>query len=470
MRVTVFVRLGLAVLLIAATPILAVDPPKIEWHGEVRVRGEYVDNFSDFNSDSDSMMYGGSDDAFEFFPYRARVGVGGEFANNVHGYIELQAADALGSELEQRDVLSSNDSNIDLYLATIIAKQIGGSNTDLAFGRQELRFDNEFLLGDLDFYNGVSHDGVRATWNFESGPLDAFWFRLNETFDDDADTDFWGVHYTWDDVLEKGDIGVYGYYLRGDTVSGTGRLDVYTIGGRAGQDREGESGFVWNAEVAFQVGTLGNAGVMGEDADVSGLGFEGWFGYNWNVGETDHRFMGEIYYGSGDDDDTDDEANAFITLFQDFHDATNRLGVADVVAGSNVMAISLSYEFVHGPHSVLVELFDFSAMEAGQDSHLTVSPTQVGFGLPGDFNGVAVTSGDPDGAGPLEANSEDSIGQELDIVYNFDYTEHLSFGAGMGYFMPGDAVQNATDPDGSGPLAGFDDSAVRLYGQARLRW
>ena len=56
------------------------------------------------------------------------------------------------------------------------------------------------------------------------------------------------------------------------------------------------------------------------------------------------------------------------------------------------------------------------------------------------------------------------------MVYNFDYTDNLSFGAGLGYFMPGQAIESATDPDGAGPLAGFDDAAVRLYGQARLRW
>jgi hypothetical protein len=451
--------LGFAALIGAAAPVLAApEPPKIDWHGEVRLRGEYVDNFQDWNSDSLA------DDGFDFFPYRARVGVGGEFANNVRGYIELQAANAWGTEMAQRHVLDSNDSDIDLYLATIEAKQIGGSNTDLTFGRQELRFDHEFLLGDLDFYNGVSLDGVRATWNFESGPLDAFWFRTNETFEDDADTDFWGAHYTWDDVIKNGDIGVYGYYLRSDTISGTGRQDIFTIGGRAGQERDGDSGFVWNAEVAFQAGTIGNV-FAGEDADIAALGFEGWFGYNWHSGENDHTLQGKVYYGSGDDDPTDDEANSFNPLFQDFHDSTNRLGVADVVAGSNVMAISLGYNFAHGPHSVLVEFFDFLTAEAAQDDHLGyVNETQVGFSpfsVPGDFDGVAIT---PNG------NDEDSIGQELDVVYNFDYTDNLSFGAGLGYFMPGQAIEDGTDPDGAGPLAGFDDAAMRLYGQARLRW
>jgi len=468
MRTKVFAVLGLAALVVAATPVLADDAEmigKIVFHGEVRLRGEFVDNFEDWNSDSLA------DDSFDFFPYRARVGVGGEFANNVHGYVELQAADAMGDEQVQRDVLESNDSDIDLYLAMIQMKQIGGSSTDLTFGRQELRFDHEFLFGDLDFYNGISLDGVRATWNFESGPLDGFWFRTNETFDSDADTDILGAHYTWDDVIENGDIGAYGYYLRDDTVSGTGRVDLFTFGGRAGRSREGEDGFLWNAELAFQTGTIGNAGVMGDDADISALGFEGWFGYNWNAGESDHRLQGKVYYGSGDDDDTDDEANAFNPLFQDFHDSTNRLGVADAVAGSNVMAISLGYTFEHGAHSVLVELFDFVTAEASQDSHLIVGPTMAGyFFLPGDFDGVVITSGDPDGAGPLSANDEDSIGQELDVVYNFDYTDNLSFGAGLGYFMPGEAIESATDPDGAGPLAGSDDAAMRLYGQARLRW
>ena len=459
MRAKAFTVFGFAAMILAATSILAApEPPKINWHGEVRLRGEYVDNFEDWNSDSLA------DDGFDFFPYRARVGVGGEFANNVFGYIELQAANAWGTEATQRHVLTSNDSDIDLYLATIVTKQIGGSKTDITFGRQELRFDNEFLLGDLDFYNGVSYDGVRATWNFESGPLDGFWFKTNESFENDADTDLWGVHYTWANVIKNGDIGAYGYFRRTDTISGTGREDLFTIGGRAGQHRDGDSGFVWNAEAAFQAGTIGNLGFNGDDADIAAFGFEGWFGYNWHSGENDHTLQGKVYYGSGDDDPTDDEANAFDTLAQDFHDSTNRLGVADVVAGSNVMAISLGYNFAHGPHSVLVEVFDFLTAEPAQAAHLNVNPTAVGFSpfsLPGDFDGVAVT---PNG------NDEDQIGQELDVVYNFDYTDNLSFGAGLGYFMPGQAIEDGTDPDGAGPLAGFDDAAMRLYGQARLRW
>ena len=467
MRAKVFAVLGLAALVVAATPILADDAAtagKIKFHGEVRLRGEYVDNYSDFDSNGENAFGFGQDDSFDFFPYRARVGVGGDFANNVSGYVELQAADAWGTEQAQRHVLESNDSNIDLYLAMIEMKSIGGSKTDITFGRQELRFDNEFLFGDLDFYNGVSLDGVRATWNFGSGPLDGFWFRTNETFDQDADTDILGAHYTWANVIKNGDIGAYGYYVRADTTSGTGREDLFTFGARAGQHRDGDSGFVWNAEAAFQTGTIGNLGVGGDDANVSGLGFEGWFGYNWHTGESDHTLQGKVYYGSGDDDPTDDNADAFNPLFQDFHDATNRLGAADMVQGSNVMAISLGYNFKHGAHDVLVEAFDFHTAEANQAAHLNVSDTQVGFfpgSVPGDFDGVAITP---------NANDEDSIGQELDVVYNFAYTENLSFGAGLGYFMPGQAIQDATDPDGAGPLAGFDDAAMRVYGQARLRW
>jgi hypothetical protein len=450
----------MAALVVAAIPVLAedADPGKIFFHGEVRLRGEYVDNLEDWNSDATS------DDGFDFFPYRARMGVGSEFANNVIGYVEIQTGGVMGGDDEQRHVVFSNHGDFDLYIATIQAKQIGGSKTDLTFGRQELVFDNEFLLGDLDFYNGISYDGVRATWNFDSGPLDGFWFKTDETFEDDADTDFWGAHYTWANVIKNGDIGAYGYYRRMDTISGTGREDLFTFGGRAGQRRDGDSGFVWNGEVAVQVGTLGNLGVAGDDADIMAFGFEGWFGYNLHSGENDHTFQGKVYYGSGDDDATDDEANAFDPLSQDFHDATNRLGVADVVAGSNVLAISVSYNFAHGPHNVLVELFDFHTAEPLQDSHLNVSPSAVGFSpfsFPGDFDGVSVTP---------NANDEDALGQELDVVYDFEYTANLSFGAGLGYFMPGQAIEDGTDPDGAGPLSGFDDAAVRLYGQARLRW
>lgn len=461
MRMKMLSVLGLlCALVLTASPVLAQatdDGGKIQFHGEVRLRGEFVDNFEDFDSNGINAL--GDDDTFDFFPYRARVGVGGEFANNVFGYVEFQTADAMGLDSEARSVLFSNSDNVDLYLANITMKSVRGSKVDLTFGRQEIKFDTEFLLGDLDFYNGVSHDGVRATWNLGSGPLDGFWVRLNESFEADADTDFWGVHNTWNNVLKDGDIGAYGYYLRADTTTGVGRTDLFVIGARAGQDVKGADGFFWNAELAGEFGNIGKVMAPdGSDASITAFGGEGWFGYNWNAGELDHRLSGRVYYATGDGDPTDDSAEAFIPLFQDFHDASNRLGVADAVYGSNVTALSIAYNLYTGPHHFGAEFFSFTTNEAAQDVDATsaVFPTRIGFdftGAPGTFNGVAVT---PNG------NDENALGMEFDVLYDYQYSKNLAFNTGLGYFMPGTAVEDAT--------GGAGDAAVRLFGQARLTW
>ena len=91
---------------------------KFKAHGEVRARGEFVSNFYDFNDDGVDSL--GNDDDFGFFPYRVRLGISGQFTDNLYGYVELQNASAWGLHSEQRDVLFSNFDNIDLYMGYII--------------------------------------------------------------------------------------------------------------------------------------------------------------------------------------------------------------------------------------------------------------------------------------------------------------------------------------------------------------
>src|SRR5436309_115607 len=56
---------------------------KFVLHGEIRERGDYNDNLSDFTDDSS--------DSFLFFPYRARIAAEGQFSKDVMGYIEFQS-------------------------------------------------------------------------------------------------------------------------------------------------------------------------------------------------------------------------------------------------------------------------------------------------------------------------------------------------------------------------------------------
>jgi hypothetical protein len=444
-----------------------------DFTGGVRFRGMYEENYEDFSDDGVDPFFG-NDDGFAYWPYRVRLGMLGRLPKNVYGYIEFQTASAAGLSDEQRHVLESNKDPFDLYMGLIKMDEIGGTNSELIFGRQELVFDNEFLFGNLDFYNGVSHDGIRYRWAGEENVFDGFWFQPLETFEFDEDIWFAGFHWSNLGWIESGDVSAYLYYVRSNRTEGVGEAGIYTIGARTGRADIEESGFVWNIEVAGQFGTLGKvfpvAAITSDDADVSAFGGEGLFGYEWVNGLDQVVFL-RGYYASGDGDVTDDSAEAFQPFFQDFH---NRLGIADIVPNSNIISASVGYGLQGERHGFGVELFTFMLAETMQASRFSaafpfgVSDTQVGHGISEvagdcafwapDCGGLAVT---PQGA----SVDEDALGTEIDLRYDFIYSENLEFNVGLAWFQPGDAIELANTT-----FLNADDPALRLYGEADLRW
>ena len=164
----VLVLLGLVVALVVAdVPTQAAV--EFDLIGQVRFRGEYIENFTDFDSDgvsSDPITSSGSGDNYSFWPYRALLGVDADFGEGVHAVVAFQNADVWGSLLtsEQRDVVFGSFSVVDLFLANVDLREIGGTKNNLTIGRQKIVYGNEFLLGDLDWYNGTSHDGIMYSY------------------------------------------------------------------------------------------------------------------------------------------------------------------------------------------------------------------------------------------------------------------------------------------------------------------
>ncbi len=148
---------------------------------------------------------------------------------------------------------------------------------------------------------------------------------------------------------------------------------------------------------------------------------------------------------SGDNEDAgglpdDGDHEDFLFLFPDFH-AHNRLGDSDLeeiffnasdavfgtFSSSGVTDLNAGYEYFGERHGFMAAYHMFQLTEE---------------------NCVGVTC-------------DDDLGQELDVRYNYTYSNQLGFEAGVVDFMPGDAVLSAF---------GGDDDALRIWGQARLRF
>jgi hypothetical protein len=450
------------------------EDKNLAFKGMIRLRGEAEDNFTDFNSDS------GSDDAGYFFPYRAQLGMLGRLPKDIYGYIDLQAYGFFGNThpFNQRPFPEDEgptDADFDLYQAWIKMDKIGGTNNELMLGRMTAVFDREFLLGDLDFYNGTSHDGFRYRWASGDNAIDGFWYILEQDGvpgDDDFgevgdfNSNLVGGHWSNTGWLEGGDVSAYVYYANAadGNLTFAGATDLWTLGARTGKHRRGESGFIWNGELAYQYGTI-HGELLPDDVDINAYGAEGLFGYNFSNG-ADHEVFGRFYYASGDDDPTDDKVEVFNPLFQDFH---NRLGIADAVPNTNIASMSIGYNYRRGAHRFGIELFDFQLVATepqGQFGYGFGFESRVGHGADevlgrcaqfvygADCSGVQVSA--------QVGEDEKGIGQEVDLLYDYFYSKHLQFNVGMAFFTAGDAVELAT--------GGNSDMAHRIYAQAVVQF
>src|SRR5439155_19101126 len=153
-----------------------------------------------------------SSDSFLFFPYRARIAAEGQFSKDVMGYIEFQSFGHWGDVTPIKGfqfgpVFGDNETNpsnpafgvnpnvlqdtgsalafghnsVELYQAYVALNKIGGTAFSFKFGRQEMVKGSEMLLGDNDFYNGISHDGAMGSWHWDHFDLDLWWTRPLQT-------------------------------------------------------------------------------------------------------------------------------------------------------------------------------------------------------------------------------------------------------------------------------------------------
>ena len=465
-------RFGLAMMLVllAAGPMFAAEQQegdkKFTVSGEVRSRWEWMDNLLDFDDSP------GADDGFDIWPYRVRVGVEGKFAENVTGFVEVQNFGLFGDEPPFKSsqnpgdqfAESANLEDTNLYQGFLQLDDIGGSHIGARFGRQEHTLGYELQIGDNDFYNGVSFDGLRGMWDSKRFDLGAFFYRINDVTctivggpcgADDAT--FAGITAN----IRIGDNGMVlePYVMNFQNQSDTStvfldRTNFLTYGGRFSrpvtslEDVNNGRRFDWNAEVALQDGDIGP---FGAESNHSAWLSEGWFGFNWKCGE---RGYSRVHVGtlisSGDKEDAgglpdDGDHEDYLFLFTDFH-ANNRLGDADLEQqffsygdatfgtffSSGVTNYNVGYEFFGQRHSFLAAFHQFMLTEE---------------------NCVNTISG----------GCQDDLGQEVDLRYGYRYSDQLGFEVGLANFMPGDAISDSI-------FYGSDDDGMRVWGQARLRF
>lgn len=407
-------------------PALAADDAekKFDFNGSLRARYENLNNYNDLTDETNSGDI--NDDAAGFTAYRALVGITGMFSKNVTGHVDLQYNGYFGDTgfpfftTLFSPYNTGHDDAVVIYQGWVEAGKIGGSDFGVRVGRQEHTYGTELFFGDNDYYTGQTFDGIRGMWQHGSSDLNAFYYKLNENnnpyisggFNGAEDSNLFGATYDYT-IKNWGTAGVYAVVFQ--NLSSEEKVNTYGIRWNRGMMNGDKLNMLdWDVEFAKQ------SGDESATIDVSASVIEGWFGFNFNAGSNSH---GRVHIGtlitSGDKASTPTKDEDFVDAFGDFH-AHNRFGDMDWLEFINggvhdLTDYNIGYEHWFGAdHYVMLAYHMFKETETA----------------PG---------------------AEDTIGNEIDLKYGYQYSKNLAFEVMIGqaspeekfFGPPADTVQRA---------------------------
>lgn len=374
----------------------------------VTLRGEIRHRFEldrRVRADDDEKKFG------DYHLLRSRAQVTYAPASDVEGVIQIQDSRFFGQEngAAGRGTLDANAPALDLHQAYVTVRNLFESGVDLQFGRQELSYGNERLIGSVGWSNtGRSFDGIRGRLAKEWGQLDLFASRLQGTLGADPSQNFYGLYSRID--FNKDHAGDFFVLLDNNTAailsgpdSGSAVLRRYTLGTFL---RGTIAGISYEAEFARQAGETGDTiGVR----SLEGMLLSGSLAW-----QSDLVKVGGLYTRlSGDGDPTDDRIETFNTLF-----ATNHkfYGYMDYFPagyqGSGLQDIALLTSWNLSNNASL-----------SLDAHLFMTAADVG--------------------------EENGLGKEIDATFRYKYNRAVSFTAGASIFIADGLMRNV--------VGGIDD-------------
>lgn len=448
--------IAFAVILALGCPVWAgVDTGNVdvEIHSSSWFRYEANSNTRDFNEDF-------GDDA-EWTQYRIRLSVEANY-ENIRTYFEGQAFDFFGNNTSQ--FYSGDGDTLNIYQAFFEVTDLWNEQFSFKIGRQELVFGDEFILGDLDFYQGQAFDAIRFDWHNDRGRVTVFDAKLVEVPGNSNadDINLYGIYSSWS-AFENHTFDAYGMYYSNrmnPDMDGDGIADyksayaMPTIGFRMDFD-SGEAGWDYKAEAAWQ------GGEINDDIDHNGFAGEGSVSYTF---DNDHLFWIGIKtaYYSGDDKGADDDADFFLPFGQDY---AGRYGRYDYLSGAYFPDLytalgtgSMGVPFWASP--VIINNMPTTAFPGA-----IIANANFGFHFADTWTvGLDVTHMESaiDKIKDYDIEYETDWGWGADIHIANQYNEHLDWLVSLSAWEPGDALKMMEDQS--------PDTAWRGYIQGRVNW
>lgn len=390
---------------------------KIKYGGEVRLRGEFYQNF-DFDFRRNVNRFPVDDD--EFYLTRTRLFLDMPFNERLRFYLKVQDSHIEESEYPERRInfpASVWEDRFDLYEAFLDVKPLDGTDLTFRLGRQELSYGDERLIGSLDWGNlGRTFQGGKAIFKHNSMQLDLFFANVvipedGHLNNSDTDDDFYGAYWTIQDLIPHTLSHLYFLVRDIDEMES----EVYTYGTR----HEGAKGPVdYEMEFAYQSGEFQDFDHRAWAATVEG-------GYTFKKLPMSPRFGLEGSFASGDKNPDDRDHETFENLFPTNH---KFYGYMDLFSWKNLTNAVIKASIK--PHEkVKVSLdFHFFFLNDVDDAWYNAAGK--------------VFRRDPTG------KADKHVGNELDFTVKWDINKHFYLWSGYSHFFPGEFIDDtgADDP------------------------
>ena len=421
-------------LFLVLSMFVTAEVQNVKVSGELRNRGVYSTNLLDTSDDAIP------DDEIGYFAQRARINVEADLTDNVLVGVELEASGVVGdktvvrnsdgtTDIEGNFKLDEAQNNVTddataelsqgrrqkdgyevgMSQAYVQASELFYTPLTAKVGRQYMNFGKGFLISDNE--HEINFDAIRTTWDFYPIIVDAVYARLAERSSQDllavdADDESMFVfngHY----AADRWNAEAYVITL----VDGDTHYQPVTLGMR-GDVWPTEPLQLW-AEADYQFNQYTSSQDL--SAWAATLGGSYTFEFTW------HPALSLGYtIASGDEDPTNlsDDYEGFQELFE-----YNYYGYAYSPRLENI-------QFINAKLSVL----PLENLTLALDYYHYWQLEEVAMQMTDSFQ-------DNGGVATFTNGSDSDLGNEIDVVAGYDYTEDVSTQLYLAWFLPGSAYE-----------------------------
>ncbi len=406
---------------------------QLEIGGHIRVRGETNDNYVHFNDDVSS------DNTRSFNDQRVNLHVKATVSPNTMGLIELQMNEGRSSDSYgwgNCDGAKGIYRKANCKPTGVTVRQAYISHQTKALGvLAGFKVGHQlYALGNGLFFNHTQYgdDGI-TLW---ISPADGMEISLNALKFDENDSassdDVDAYAGTFSGAFGPANVSADVTFFN-DNEFGTKGADLWNFGVRGDMN---VGPVAVKADVEFQTGSADEFAANGDDFDLGGYAFL--LGADFDAGPV--KIGVEGAYGSGDDIDTEDEYEGFITTLSDGQDYTY---LYDQKAKTSAQA--------------LVATATMSSLYGNTSRTGLANTWYIGVGASGKPTPDLKLSGDvyylqaSEKVSDVDNYDEKDIGVEIDGKIEYQLDTNLVYYVEAGYLMAGDFYKNVTGPASPNP-------------------